>query len=1612
MKIQFDNGKIAEFDGTPTDEDIEEAYQASGGKQAQLSSQLDKVGGAIEGGFSALTGLASAIPTGIRTLGELAATGDLNEAVERAKSTSDAATYTPRSQAGKKAAATINQTMQDYASEVQNKFAGDVSYLNQEKLNKGTLSASDLKAENTEQLVGGLIGNLYAPGIPLAGIGKGGKVLPKMKGANPEGALADLNAPNVDRPDINLNEGPGTGTQPLYADQRGVVTPTLPDAGVAAAKTNIESARRASIMDAPEFKELWDKAVADGDQALIEKLQAIDEQINQRQDGAQAAVDARQAQMEQEVAQRTSLDMNAAERARQEAAPTGYQEHLAGQAGDAAIGQTAEGLVSPATGAQRGIRAEQPVSAASPEILYQDPQGQTFRGDPNDPNARLAYDRQTEAADNANTYGQVPQKGQPLDLLSKSNLDAANEGPQFPSMEEGMQSQFKQTLLDKAIEDHPLMQKQQERISKQEQLVAKLSEQVEKGKAAPALLARAMKDLDNFEASAERLKQNLTDNLPEGRPTLPFNFKKQGGGINMDAFKKAAEESNKSEEREPIRTQAEQNLRDVLRQDAKSHVGSLAAPVWQRGAINPAVFKEGFEKLKQLADGTWLRAHSDGRVFSVSAIRDSKELGRVDFIKPAGNEATANLKSDWTSVAKEARRQNLATEMYKFTRDLGNDIRRSSEISEDGLDMWRSFENNGLAKNGLISRDGTVRSPGNKQRGALLIDPKDQDKGKFLENNPALKLPTIVPEKLTADKVVEMGKTMKDVDQNALQKIANYLTKGGLYQALKTDNPVIKFGVEKITEADRLARGDIQDYVHDRLGPVTRALSDKEKAEIWLVASEADRLKKPLDLDSLAKNGYSEKQLKWAQTHREVMNKAFDAINQARKSAGLEPIERRVAYAAMKASGDYRRLVYKADDVGQKNVVGIVGADTRRSLEQRMDALIQKGYTNFGEEQYFGGVPRDRGSAQQAMTHAIEILAEKDPRIKEFLDVVDSINKNEAYSFLNAKKHTMDKKGVFGMEGRKLYNTALDNAKEGMQAQLSYAESALKWGRLSEAIEAIRPVLASKDLNMPKAKEWTEGYVKNALGYNPSELGHHLEMAFAKGMRPIGIGYSNVRSAVAVSRKLINTMLLGLNPGFWFTNVVQPMKAMPGMKAYLVSKGLDANFDFGTGWSYIAKAGLTEWKSKYGTLNKVEKGAYDYALSHHVYGSEMVEHSNKATKDFSYYTDKAGGVLSGPIEAGTRRMMYMSFVDMLHQNGLSVKNGLYEAAHNLTDMTMNNYSPTERPKMYNSMGPLGDMAVNLSSYKHNELSRTALFARQIAQDKSAKPLLTELAAGIAFAGLTGTIAFDEADQVYKFISGLIGHPDSLSLQAIKLSERAGKMMGNSDKAFNNSDYVLSHGMFSMLGVDIAKRVGLNNVIPETAADAVFPGVSKLGSMAKATYQAVAPDFMPGSNGGPSKMNTLRAVREDSPNIVASNMDLSAFSKGNLGNNPNNLNGQVVRTPTDIVAKHLGVQGIHESVEKAKTYETKYIQQKYEAARVGPLNRARDELYSTGRVSPATAKSYLDADGDIGSLVADLARFAKEQNMPAKDLAMLKASMSQSIANLHHLQRMKAAYENK
>lgn len=134
----------------------------------------------------------------------------------------------------------------------------------------------------------------------------------------------------------------------------------------------------------------------------------------------------------------------------------------------------------------------------------------------------------------------------------------------------------------------------------------------------------------------------------------------------------------------------------------------------QGGAVNPEIFTDGFEKVKDLSErGLKLiarfvpfeRGSKEGYLIVEARNNKNKRVAGATFEKSRegyGLEET-DLSASNVGVIPEARGNRLSKEIYQFVAEMGNDIVPSQVRTAEGRQMWEKFEQEGLASKGRIS---------------------------------------------------------------------------------------------------------------------------------------------------------------------------------------------------------------------------------------------------------------------------------------------------------------------------------------------------------------------------------------------------------------------------------------------------------------------------------------------------------------------------------------------------------------------------------------------------------------------------------------------------------------------------------------------------------------------------------------------------------------------------------------------------------------------------------------------------------------------------------------------------------------------------------------------
>jgi hypothetical protein len=734
------------------------------------------------------------------------------------------------------------------------------------------------------------------------------------------------------------------------------------------------------------------------------------------------------------------------------------------------------------------------------------------------------------------------------------------------------------------------------------------------------------------------------------------------------------------------------------------------------------------------------------------------------------------------------------------------------------------------------------------------------------------------------------------------------------------------------------------------------------------------------------------------------MDAALKSVNDSRAAAGLKPIDRRLGYAVSRTLGDFRKMVFEevpnAKGELVRTVVGQIAASTRPEL-RRIERQVSEAAPHYtmGEEKFMGqGAHKDNaGTRQSYYREAMQALVDGDPRAENFMKVLSDTYVGDAYDYMNAKRHTLAKKGIFGSAGKEAWKTPHENAVNFMKAEVTYAETMFRWGELSKAVEELNPLLSDDSIKQPNAKDWADNYIDQAMGINPTKIGKAVNDFIGAIGDEAGIGSKNINNFGSDVKGLTNTILLGLNPMYMAINILQPLQGMPVIKSLLSSRGLDSRFDGGTGYTYLVQGLMSSLKDRTngklgGKMSEFETQMAKYGKDHQIFGNEILDHSSQVQNNWVHKASKVTDFGINAIESNTNRVVFSGISHLLNEAGMKVSEGLFETAFKLTKEVMHDYRPIEAPQGFQNFGTMGNLAKNLTKYKTGELSKLAAMAREIPDNGSWKPLLTTIAAQVAFAGMLGVTGVHEADQLFQYITKKMGKPMTLAGLIMQFPE------------------LMSHGVGSLAGIDLSNRLGMGDILPNSLGQAFFGGASKISDIAGAGVEAAV---------HPSEMNAKRFIREASPGLTAGMMDRKWFSTTNQKGEEmgisrrqsdfHNIEGQVPRNDADKFWKSIGATGVHESREKAKAYDRSVIAGNYRELRKTVISQLADDVFVHNRTLTKETldkarEKYIKYEGDPNAFASELQHEITAQKTDATTREKLRNAQG-GVTGAYNLQRI-------
>jgi hypothetical protein len=422
------------------------------------------------------------------------------------------------------------------------------------------------------------------------------------------------------------------------------------------------------------------------------------------------------------------------------------------------------------------------------------------------------------------------------------------------------------------------------------------------------------------------------------------------------------------------------------------------------------------------------------------------------------------------------------------------------------------------------------------------------------------------------------------------------------------------------------------------------------------------------------------------------------------------------------------------------------------------------------------------------------------------------------------------------------------------------------------------------------------------------------------------------------------------------------------------------------------KAGNTHLKmaTEYATKKPAdytpfERAALDYAQKMGIIDVKMADHTkdiNASAVKEAY--DKFADMNIELPEKLTRRTSFLFYSHLLKDAGVPTKD-IFGAAENLTNMTMVNYHPIERPMGYAKLGWIGDLASTLTRYKHNQLSQAAFYTREGIHSGSISgygPLAAFVGTSLAFGGVMGFFGYNEADAMYQlFTEKVQGKPDTLTGLLFR----------------HNTPELITHGLFSTLGLDMTTRFSNANIIPDSIGKAIMPYGSAVLDVLQSTGRwALDPT-------SPTKFK--QAVKSVAPQSAQGILENQLFTeKQSDGKNlyqtptdgPNMGKGRVFRSEGDMALRNFGFRDIRESKELAKNYSDTQIEKGNANVVEGILTKAKyaamDGTLTADKLRMlATRASQMGEDP--GSFVGKLASWEGARHLSQQQQIQLRNAMS-------------------
>ena len=831
----------------------------------------------------------------------------------------------------------------------------------------------------------------------------------------------------------------------------------------------------------------------------------------------------------------------------------------------------------------------------------------------------------------------------------------------------------------------------------------------------------------------------------------------------------------------------------------------------------------------------------------------------------------------------------------------------------------------------------------------------------------------------TPEAVIALAPNAKDIPRSAAIG-GKTVTPGINALAVKHPNPLVKFMRAQTREVFVKTDALVEQYITGRggIGATIREMSNKEKAEVVQLLQLGDRKQTKITSKLMDKHGYSDVQKEFVRKFYEMDAEKLRVWNEKRAQAGMEPVAAREGHVPGIFRGDYKQLVLNAEG----KPLGVIAVDFKWQLKAAQEAMSKKfpdaKYTPVKRSSLGGSSGRtgEFGAMQEVLT----MLAEKDPSFREVQDLISAAiaeNSDKAYG---AAQHALRKKGIVGNEGNKPWLDAEQNGADFIKSYLQHWEDQMISHAALPVEKQVRALMENEALDsMPNAKDYVDDYLKGMTGRSVGETGKALNVILDAPAKTFGVGPSGTRAMVHQFNKRMGQYSMGF--GNWLFSVTQWLQVAQTGVPEITSAAKQLGVSQAAVIPAMAKAvkdwmaaGTGETKGDFATSMKEarERGLLTFSEFTDVNKITQNKYSSMADKVIDFNRAELG-------ENPTRPLVFFTAVNVLKEAGLTGKQ-LYDAAYNVTQAGMFDYRMNERPAMYQKMGLAGTLAGGLQTFKHGYMNQMQRMISNGGKDPvSAAYAATAL---LAYAGIGGMPFYQEADSMFKYITGKFGKEQTISEYALKEVPRW-----------------LEKGVISdVTNVNMQSRLSSADVLPNSPIEALSPYFSSIGRMGAAAKDVLSfNDQLAWKNMGVTMtpQGPLKGLAEKS--LLTDDEGYVLNREGLRGN---------TRTQWDKdVRTFSGGRSLDEAMTGENQYNSGQRLKNYRDKQKSIMEQIQRK-YVQGTLTTEDmqgfAKKYTEAKGDPKQLVNQLITFAKTTKLD-KQQRMQGIPKSGNLSSLYKFQ---------